>query len=125
MAQKPKQVRVRFLRTHYPAGQFNPYTIGQEVELEAEEARGLATYGIVQVLVDPEEATSVPKRLPAKAAVTRIEQLMPAADQGEAAAIAELEQIRDAELADGEKPRDSVLAALRSAKVQGLPGDTD
>lgn len=130
MRENAKKVPVRFLRTHYPAtpsgvGAAKPFTIGQEVELDAGEAKSLETYGIVQVLEAPDEDSLVPSRLPAAATVARIEQLMPAADKGEAEAIAELEKIRDAETADGAKPRATVLAALKSAGVQDLPAKTE
>lgn len=128
MAEK-KTVPVRFLRTHFEGsdsgvGAAKPHNIGDQVDLPEEQAKGLATYGIVELLVASEEKAPPVARLGAKEVVTRIEQLMPLADEKNADAIAELEKLRDDELAGG-KPRKAVLAALRSAKVEGLPDVED
>jgi hypothetical protein len=127
-ADKTKKVPVRFLRTHFEGsesgvGAAKPFVIGQEVDLPEDQAKGLASYGIVELLI-AEEGKKAVARLGTKEVVTRIEQLMPLADEKNADAIAELEKIRDDEIAGG-KPRKTVLGALRSAQVEGLPDAED
>ncbi len=127
-ADKAKKVPVRFLRTHFEGsesgvGAAKPFVIGQKADLPEDQAKGLASYGIVELLV-AEEGKKAVARLGSKETITRIEQLMPLADEKHAEAIAELEEIRDAEIAGG-KPRKAVIAALRSAKVEGLPDAED
>lgn len=116
-----KRVRVRYIRKHFKAGETHPTNIGHVEELPESEAKALATYEIIEFLPSTEGYSG---RLPEKEVLVRIEQLMPGADSGNKEAIAELESIRDAELAGGQV-RSRVIKALRSARVSGLPEETE
>lgn len=57
---QPATVRVVFTRTYYPPSATKPFTIGQEVELPADEARGLASYAIVDIIGTPTRSIPQP-----------------------------------------------------------------
>lgn len=62
--QTPSMVWVQYVRTHYQSGTVHPKLPGHTEEISADEARGLASYGIVNLLERAPDTPAPPIRQP-------------------------------------------------------------